>query len=109
MIDPPPAVDDHRAPDEAAKAHFATVCAACHGEKGVGDGVAASALPVKPRNFTDPKWQVTVTDDDLRKIILKGGLAVGKSPLMPPNPNLEDKPEVIDELVKIVRGFGRSP
>jgi hypothetical protein len=41
-------------------------------------------------------------------VILKGGGAVGKSPLMPSNPDLESKPAVVDELVKIVRGYGAS-
>ncbi len=95
-------------PAQAAKAHFANVCSACHGEHGAGDGVAASALPVKPRNFTQTAWQASVTDAHLSKIILEGGLAVGKSPLMPPNPTLADKPEVIAELVKMVRGFEKK-
>jgi hypothetical protein len=46
-----------------------------------------------------------VKDDQLRDIIVKGGAAVGKSPGMPPNPELEKKPEVVGELIKIVRGF----
>jgi uncharacterized membrane protein len=101
---PPPA----GSPEEQAKAHFAQICTPCHGAAGAGDGVAASALPLKPRNFTDATWQDSVTDEQLKRTILKGGMAVGKSPLMPPNPTLEDKPEVIDALVKMVRGF-RKP
>ena len=31
---------------------FKTTCATCHGEKGMGDGVAGAALNPKPRNFT---------------------------------------------------------
>jgi uncharacterized membrane protein len=107
-IEPTVAVDQ-RPPAEIAQSHFLTVCVACHGEKGAGDGLAAGALPVKPRNFTDARWQATVSDDELRKIILKGGSAVGKSPLMPANQMLEDKPQVVDELVKIVRAFGAKP
>ncbi|MBS1149614.1 MAG: hypothetical protein H6Q89_1312 [Myxococcaceae bacterium] len=93
---------------EAARQQFATVCAACHGEKGAGDGLAASALPTRPRNFTETAWQTTVTDEHLKTIILKGGPAVGKSPLMPANPGLEDQPEVVAELVKLVRGFEKK-
>jgi uncharacterized membrane protein len=105
---PVPAETPKLPPAELAKQQFATVCSACHGERGAGDGVAASALPVKPRNFTETAWQTTVTDEHLKTIILKGGLAVGKSPLMPPNPTLEDKPEVVAELVKLVRGFEKK-
>ena len=32
---------------------------------------------------------------------------MGKSPLMPPSPQLADKPQVVAELVKIVRGFAQ--
>ena len=32
---------------------YAARCAACHGAFGAGDGVAASALPVKPASFAD--------------------------------------------------------
>lgn len=32
-------------------ASFATNCASCHGEKGMGDGVAGAGLNPKPRNF----------------------------------------------------------
>ncbi len=95
-------------PAEFAREHFATVCAACHGAQGAGDGVAAAALPVKPRNFTQTQWQNSVTDESLKAIILKGGLAVGKSPLMPANPTLEDQPEALAELVKLVRSFERK-
>ena len=35
------------------KKTFQTYCAACHGEKGKGDGPAAAALTPKPRNYTD--------------------------------------------------------
>ena len=52
-------------------------------------------------------WQASVTDDDLRNIIKFGGAAVGKSAVMPGAPQLKNKPEVIDELVKIIRNFGK--
>ncbi len=81
-------------------------CAMCHGIGGKGDGVSAGALSVKPRDYTDPKWQASITDDDIKKIILLGGKGVGKSMAMPDNPSLKDKPEVLDGLVKIIRGFG---
>ena len=85
---------------------FANVCAQCHGPSGKGDGMAAASLNPKPRNYTDPAWQAQVTDADIKKIILEGGQAVGKSAMMPAQGQLAGRPEVVDELVKIVRGFG---
>jgi cytochrome c551/c552 len=95
-------------PSEKAQQMFATVCAMCHGADGTGNGPAAETLTTKPRNYTDATWQQSVTDDDLRKIITLGGQAVGKSPLMPGNPQLKDAPETLDGLVQIIRGFGRK-
>ena len=89
-----------------AESVFATRCSTCHGTDGKGDGPASVALNPKPRNYTDPEWQKSVTDEHIKKTIVEGGAAVGKSPLMVPNPDLADKPEVVDGLLKIVRGFG---
>jgi len=91
---------------EEAAAMFGNVCAQCHGPSGMGDGPAAASLNPKPRNYSDPAWQASVTDDDIKKIILEGGQAVGKSGMMPAQVQLKGKPEVVDALVKIIRGFG---
>jgi mono/diheme cytochrome c family protein len=92
-----------------AEQMFATVCVTCHGADGTGKGPAAEALNPKPRNYTDPQWQASVTDDQLKEIILKGGQGVGKSPMMPGQPQLADQPEVLDGLVRIIRAFGKHP
>jgi cytochrome c553 len=94
-------------PDES-RVTFESKCAMCHGADGTGNGPASASLTPKPRNYTDPAWQASVTDDELRAIILFGGQSVGKSPMMPGNPQLKDKPEVIDGLVAIVRSFGKK-
>jgi len=86
---------------------FKSRCAPCHGEHGKGDGPGAAALNPKPRNYTDVAWQGKVTDEEIKKTILYGGAAVGKSPQMPANPDLEGKPE-LDGLVKVVREFKGS-
>jgi mono/diheme cytochrome c family protein len=83
---------------------FKTRCVPCHGESGKGNGPGAAALNPKPRNYTDPTWQASVTDEQIKKTILYGGAAVGKSPNMPANPDLDGKPE-LDGLVAVVRGF----
>ncbi len=90
----------------AAREIFNSRCSACHGTDGKGDGPGAAALNPKPRNYTDKTWQSSVTDEQIKKTILYGGAAVGKSPIMPASPDLDGKPEVLDGLVKIVRGFG---
>lgn len=95
------------AADQAQKM-FVTVCAMCHGADGTGNGPAAEALNPKPRNYTDPAWQASVTDDEIKKTILLGGQGVGKSASMPGQPQLKDQPEVLDGLVKIIRGFGKK-
>jgi mono/diheme cytochrome c family protein len=87
---------------------FTTRCATCHGQDGKGTGPAAAALNPKPRDYSDPEWQKSVTDEQLKKTIVEGGQAVGKSPLMAPNPDLANQPVVLDGLVKIVRGFSKS-
>jgi mono/diheme cytochrome c family protein len=92
-----------------AQAMFNTVCVMCHGPDGTGNGPAASTLNPRPRNYTDAAWQASVTDDQIKDIILKGGAGVGKSPAMPGNPQLQDHPDVLDGLVQIIRGFGKHP
>ena len=91
-------------PNEAERT-FISVCSKCHGADGTGRGELAANLDPRPRNYTDAKWQASTTDDEIRKIILLGGAGVGKSAMMPPSPTLKDKPEVVDELVRIIRRF----
>lgn len=87
-----------------AKSVFAMRCAACHGESGKGDGPGAAALNPKPRDYTNTEWQASVTDEQLKKTILYGGAAVGKSPAMPASTDLDGKPE-LDLLVQYIRSF----
>lgn len=94
-------------PASEARKMFATRCSVCHGDDGKGSGPGAAALTPKPRDYTDAEWQKTVTDEEIRKTILLGGAAVGKSPAMPANPDLQPKPEVLDALVKHVRSFAK--
>lgn len=91
---------------EEAEKIFNMRCALCHGAGGKGDGQASAALNPKPRDYTDKAWQATVGDEEIEKAILGGGTAVGKSNLMPPNPDLATKPDVIRALRAKVRSFG---
>jgi mono/diheme cytochrome c family protein len=120
---PPPSSGSPNAPQESgprrtqpggaqpsqAEQMFATVCATCHGMDGRGRGPAAEALNPKPRDYTDAAWQASITDDQLKETILKGGQGVGKSPMMPGQPQLKDNPEVLDGLIRIIRAFGKHP
>ena len=95
-------------PEQQAKKIFETRCSPCHGKTGAGDGAAAASLVPKPRNYHDQAWQKSVSDQQVAKAIVEGGPAIGKSPLMPPNPDLKSSPKVVDALVKIIRGFAAS-
>jgi mono/diheme cytochrome c family protein len=86
---------------------FLNRCAACHGQFGRGDGPGAAGLNPKPRNYADAAWQKTVTDEEIEKAIVYGGTAVGKSPQMVANPDLQAKPGVVAALREKVRSFGR--
>jgi mono/diheme cytochrome c family protein len=87
-----------------AREVFENRCATCHGEDGRGDGPAARALAVKPRDYTDSRWQQATSDEQIRTAIANGGPAIGKSNVMPANKDLD--PRVIDALVRTVRSFG---
>ena len=93
--------------DPAAKATeiFSTRCTPCHGPSGHGDGPASAQLTPPPRNFGDPAWQSSVTDEHIEKIIHYGGAAVGKAPTMPANPDLNDA-AVLAALRAHVRSLG---
>ena len=91
---------------ESSRNYFASVCSTCHGPKGAGDGALSAALNPKPRNFSDKAWQQSTTDEALKKVIVEGGAAVGKSAVMPPNPALAEDTETLNGLVKLIRAFG---
>ena len=86
---------------------YETRCAVCHGMSGDGDGTGSASLDPKPRKLTDPEWQESVTDDYIAKIIVYGGAAVGKSPTMPGNPDLDAKPAVVNAIVTYVRDLSK--
>lgn len=84
-------------------ATYAATCVGCHGAAGKGDGAAASALPTKPANFSDAAFWAGRTDDAVKKAIKEGGAAVGKSPIMPPNPGMTDAQ--LTEMVTYLKAF----
>lgn len=95
-----------RSERERAESYFAQRCALCHGEHGNGDGPGSAGLNPKPRAFSDSAWQASVTNEQIERIIVRGGAAMGKSPSMPPNPDIEEDPQLVADLRSIVRSFG---
>jgi mono/diheme cytochrome c family protein len=85
---------------------YAKRCVVCHGKQGKGDGPGAAALNPRPRSFADPAWQSLVTDEHIRRVIVGGGSAAGMSPAMPANPDLRNKSELVEGLLRTVRAFG---
>ncbi len=84
---------------------FKFYCAQCHGLTGLGDGPNVSKdFPVSPRNFTSAAEMNKLTDADLKNVILDGGPAASKSPMMPPWGKTLSGAEV-DSLVKHLRGL----
>jgi mono/diheme cytochrome c family protein len=83
---------------------FQTRCFVCHGRGGKGDGPSASGLAEKPQDLTDPTWQRATSDDRIRTVIQGGGVAIGKTSAMPPNPDLTQ--EQIQGLISFVRSLG---
>ena len=88
-----------------AKEIFGSRCNVCHGATGGGDGPASAGLTPHPRNFHDAVWQKSVPDEHIEKIIVYGGAAVGKAPMMPANPDLSEKPATVAALREYVRSL----
>jgi mono/diheme cytochrome c family protein len=84
---------------------FETRCFVCHGRDGKGDGPSATGLAEKPQDLTDPNWQKSNSDDLIGVVIKQGGVAIGKTGAMPPNPDLTQ--EQIQSLVAFVRSLAR--
>lgn len=81
----------------AGKTKYDTLCIACHGPGGKGDGVAAAAMNPKPRDLTS----TTRTDADLAKIIKEGGVAAGLSASMPPWGAMLTDPDIANVVAHI--------
>ena len=56
-------------------------CFQCHGNEGKGDGTAAKVLPIKPRDFTNPKFNKVRTPGEMMWVLKNGSLGQsGKVP-----------------------------
>jgi cytochrome c oxidase cbb3-type subunit 3 len=85
---------------------FETRCFVCHGRDGKGDGPSATGLAEKPQDLTDPNWQKSNSDDLIGIVIKQGGVAIGKTGAMPPNPDLTQAQ--IQSLVAFVRSLAHQ-
>lgn len=94
-------------PEAARK--WSSLCVVCHAEDGSGQGEGSVNLNPRPRDFRSAKWQASVTDDHIRQVILKGGLAMKLSKDMPGNPELLSRPKVMESLLNRIRSFEGQP
>ncbi|MBT5667648.1 MAG: hypothetical protein HOJ06_20080 [Rhodospirillaceae bacterium] len=82
-------------------------CSRCHGVDGRGSKELESELARIIPDFSDPKFQSSRSDEELREVILKGGAGIGKSEAMPPWEGVLDE-EQTKSMVKLLRGFERA-
>lgn len=81
-------------------------CVRCHGERGKGDGPAAKLLKTKPTDWSDKAKMSGMSDQDLFKVITKGGEAAGKSKLMPAfGGKLSD--QEVNNVIAFIRSLAR--
>ncbi len=83
---------------------FEQFCAACHGVDGQANGPSAQAMNPKPRNFTDARWQESVDDAHIAKVIKEGGASVGLSATMAPWGSVVSDSEV-KEIIAHIRSL----
>lgn len=102
----PPGQDSEQLLSEAREM-FKTKCAKCHGINGAVNGLSSDSLTPRPHKYTDPAWQARVSDEQIKEIILRGGVNMGMSPAMPGYPTLRKRPELLDGLVKLIRSFAK--
>ncbi len=86
-----------------AKANYEKDCTKCHGADGKGATKMGKKLGAK--DYTDPKFQDTLKDDKMFKVI-KEGLKEGDTTKMKPAENLSD--EDIKALVAYMRAFKKK-
>ncbi|HEY3391155.1 MAG TPA: ethylbenzene dehydrogenase-related protein [Lacipirellulaceae bacterium] len=92
------------APESGAQL-YARHCAACHGERGDGKGIATAFLFPKPRDFRAGRFRLVSTSnnvptrDDLHAVLLRG--MPGSS--MPPWNHLSqrDRDALVDEIMRM--------
>lgn len=92
---------------EAGKQLYQQRCSPCHGADGKANTPTAQALNPKPRDHTNGAYMNALSHDHLVKVIKQGGTAVGKSPIMPPQADLND--QQIEDVIAYVRSLAVPP
>lgn len=92
---------------DAGKQLYQQRCSPCHGPDGKATTPTAQALNPKPRDHTDGTFMNQLSNEHLLKVIRQGGTAVGKSPIMPPQTDLNDKQ--IQDIIAFVRSLAVPP
>ena len=87
---------------EKARELFKERCVRCHGTRGDGRGILASYLSPRPTDLTSPIWYKYTSKEKIKKSILGGGGALGKSIIMPANPDLRTQPKLVIALVDYI-------
>ncbi len=84
--------------NDVVLAAWKTNCVTCHGPAGRGDG--PQGRMVRPPDMTDPAWQRTRIDSEMKHTISKGR---GRMPAFPQLPE-----KTVDGLVQLVRMLSRD-
>jgi len=92
---------------EAGATLYHERCSPCHGNDGKAMTSMAQGMSPTPRNHTDGASMNRLSDAHIATVIKQGGAAVGKSPLMPSQPDLS--PQQLADLVAFVRTLAVPP
>jgi mono/diheme cytochrome c family protein len=85
----------------AGKKLYASNCASCHGDTGLGDGRGGKQLTPPPANLTDETWLHGSTDGDLFVVIRDGVKQTGMKPF-----GSRMTPHQMWDVVNFVRSIG---
>lgn len=96
-------------PDQA-RSLYNVNCARCHGASGKGDGPDSQMLGTFVPDFTDANFHKWRTDEELLAAIHGGGMAVGRSPAMPPWEGVLNEAEMagMKDYVRSFNGKGEQ-
>ena len=92
---------------EAGAVLYHERCSPCHGMDGKATTPMAQAMAPKPRDHTNGAYMNHILDTHIATVIKNGGAAVGKSSLMPAQPDLAA--QQLADLVAFVRTLAVPP